>query len=91
MDFEKEKKRKKNKFGEELVQVSAWVDKTIVTKIQQEGLTMSHVIKLGYKAYNDNPQLINRIRTNEEQLEVLKETMHKFTRKMYDLEEQIRK
>lgn len=84
MVSQQEKKRKKNKYGENQVQVSAWISEEIYEKIREEQLTIAHVIGLGWRAYNDNPQLIRRVRELEMNMSTLQQAHRRLKEKIYD-------
>lgn len=48
-----------------IVTISTTIDADLYRAAKAKGAKWSHLIKLGWKAYNDNPQMIERIRELE--------------------------
>jgi len=69
------------------IRMNTLIDKEQYEEAKKEGITIKHLIKLGYLAWKNNPQLIKRIGELETQMQQLQAT----DRRLYGRIDQIQR
>lgn len=68
------------------IKITTLMDEDQYKEIKSEGLTIKHIIKLGYLAWKNNPQLIKRINELEGQIQLLQSTDKRIYGRLEEIE-----
>ena len=83
-------KRKNGEMGEQKFSgthmITTKIPKATYLKAKTLGVKFNHLIELGLRAYQDNPQIISRIRTLEETITVQRHLIERHAQRLYELE-----
>lgn len=68
-----------------IVTISTTIDADLYRQAKAKGAKWSHLIRLGWKAYNDNPQMVERIRELEGANDKLQRRLTQLSEKLSDI------
>lgn len=68
-----------------IVTISTTIDADLYRAAKAKGAKWSHLIRLGWKAYNDNPQMLDRIHELEAGNEKLQRRLTALSQRLSDL------
>ncbi len=68
-----------------IVTISTTMDAEIYKQAKIKGAKLSHLLRLGWKAYNENPQMIERIRDLEIANDKLQKRLTGVSERLLDL------